>query len=92
MSRAICPHCDTTAKVYATKPQTKLVRDIYYACENVECRHTFLTRCEVIQTICPSMNPARDVVLPLSARFRASAPAAPPTPANDSAIEDLAEA
>lgn len=92
MSRWICPHCGTEAVRYATKPQTKLVRDSYYACENVECRGTFMARTEIVSMICPSMNPAKDIVLPVSTRFRAKAPEAPPTPANDGGLEEVAEA
>lgn len=92
MSRWICPHCSSEAKRYATKPQTNLVRDSYYACENVECRHTFLARTEIISTISPAMNPRAGVVLPMSARFRAKPPETPPTPANDGDVADLAEA
>lgn len=92
MSRWICPHCESEATRYATRLQTKLVRDSYYACENVECRHTFLARTEIVATICPALEPAADVKLPMSARFRAKPPATLPTPANDGEVEEVAEA
>jgi len=92
MRRAICPHCDQAATIYVTKTITNLVKDHYCACNNFDCRHTFVARSEIIYTICPPMKANPKVHLPQSARFQAKPPATPPTPANDSDQVALAEA
>jgi len=61
-----CPHCRRPARIRSSRAMTPLVRQLYLACTNVECGHTFGADIEITHTISPSACPAPDVHLRLA--------------------------
>ena len=64
MSASIdCPHCGAPASVRTSRPLTKLVRQIYLACSQLSCGHTFAAQLEITHSISPSACPDPDIHL-----------------------------
>lgn len=61
-----CPHCQSSCGISSSRGQTPLIRDIYYACKNVECGHTFLAQLVIVKTISPSSNPDPRLRIPIA--------------------------
>lgn len=68
--RTACPHCGTASVVRTSVQQTRLTREIVYACMNEECGHTFVGLLEVVRTLSPSATPDPGINLPLSSHVR----------------------
>lgn len=79
----LCPHCEARAKVRSSRTISRLVRESYYQCSDVECGHTFVAQISVIRTISPSAKPRAGVAIPFGVNRVPMAPRAPPAPAND---------
>jgi len=69
-----CPHCETTGKIRTSKTVTVTYRELYYACPNFLCGHTWKASLAFVHTISESACPKMGVQLP-------KAPI--PVPAND---------
>lgn len=65
-TRMACPHCDAQAEIRTSRIVSKTMRELAYACTNVECGHTFLAATEILRTLSPSATPNPAVNLPLS--------------------------
>ncbi len=76
-----CPHCQSRAIVRGSTEITPMVRELRMACENDDCRHTFVSQLSVIRTIRPSDCPNPAVRLPFGNRNLGPKP----RPANDDA-------
>jgi len=50
----ICPECGSHAKIRKTNRKHRHISDIYCACNNVECGHTFVMNLTFSHTISPS--------------------------------------
>ena len=77
-----CPHCEAPARKSSSRPVTRLVRDEYYSCSDVEdCGFTFKVQLSITTTLTPSRRPRAGVAIP----FGVSRPPPPalPLPAND---------
>ena len=61
-----CPHCDGLAQVRTSKSVTRLVRESYLQCRNVECGHTFVAQMVIVRTLSPSAAPRADVHIPMA--------------------------
>lgn len=86
--RLNCPHCDGATKVRGNLPLSPLRVELYMACTNIFCGHTFACLLKVARTLTPSACPSPEVLIPrgdgkdrgaelprMSARFvRANAP------------------
>lgn len=68
--RTACPHCGMASVVRTSVQQTRLTREIVYACMNEECGHTFVGLLEVVRTLSPSATPDPSINLPLSTHVR----------------------
>ncbi len=73
-----------------SKSMTRLVRESYIQCNNIECGHTFVAQLVIVRTLSPSAAPRNDIHLPVvpPPNFRRRRPAA----ANDdgAALGDVA--
>ncbi|SFE09629.1 ogr/Delta-like zinc finger family protein [Paracidovorax konjaci] len=65
-TRMACPHCDAQAEIRTSRVVSKTMRELIYACTNVECGHTFVAATEVLRTLSPSATPDPAVNIPLS--------------------------
>lgn len=65
-TRMACPHCDATSEIRTSRLVSKTMRELIYACTDVECGHTFVALTEVVRTLSPSAKPNPTVLLPLS--------------------------
>ncbi|GGY12760.1 transcriptional regulator [Massilia dura] len=61
-----CPHCDTRAIARSSHKLSDTMREITFACPNVECGHTFVANLEAVRTLSPSGMPKNGLNLPLS--------------------------
>jgi hypothetical protein len=82
-----CPHCSSQCGLRTSRVQSDISRELYYACRNVECGHTFKAQLAIICTLSPSSDPRPGINLPIAAvRLRRRPGAAnddKPVPAND---------
>lgn len=65
-TRMACPHCDAQAEIRTSRMLSKTMREMFYACTNLECGHTFVAMTEIQRTLSPSATPNPKVNLPLS--------------------------
>lgn len=86
-----CPHCGGATRIGNSKTHDRMYRQIYYACLDVECGHTFSADLVITHTISPSACPDPDVKLRVvPTRHRAALTESPdacglevPPPSND---------
>lgn len=60
-----CPHCEQKAIVRTSRKVTRVVREIYFACTEPRCGHTFVAQLAILRTLSPSACPNPLVNLPL---------------------------
>ncbi|MEH6460379.1 ogr/Delta-like zinc finger family protein [Chitinimonas sp. JJ19] len=58
-----CPHCGKTAHTRTSKQVSRLSREVYFQCSNLECGHTFVGVMEIVRTLSPSAMPNPEVRL-----------------------------
>ncbi|MBV8271636.1 MAG: ogr/Delta-like zinc finger family protein [Cupriavidus sp.] len=83
-----CPHCGANANIRSSRRISRITRELYCQCTNLECGHTFVGLVEVVRTVSPSATPDPEIARQLAAR---SAPAEqrqahPTPPANAKAV------
>lgn len=67
-----CPHCKSKAATRNSREITPVYREVYLACGNVLCGHTYKAALHVVSTISPSAIPDPDIVLPFAVVSRAN--------------------
>ncbi len=67
-----CPHCEGPARIRQSRSFSRTVRELRYACLDVDCGHTFRAELVVTHTISPSARPSPEVRLPLWSIGRAA--------------------
>ena len=60
MATFVCPVCGSLAKIYASRPFSETAREMFLACTNERCEHSFRSLYDVLNTILPSALPADD--------------------------------
>lgn len=60
MATFVCHACGSLAKIYASRPLSETAREMFLACTNERCQHTFRSMYDVLNTILPSALPADD--------------------------------
>ena len=60
MANFVCPVCGALAKIYASRPFSETAREMFLACTNERCEHSFRSLYDVLNTILPSALPADD--------------------------------
>ena len=60
MATFVCPVCGALAKIYASRPMSETAREMFIACTNERCEHSFRSLYDVLNTILPSALPADD--------------------------------
>lgn len=60
MANFVCPVCGALAKIYASRPMSETAREMFLACANERCEHSFRSIYDVLNTILPSALPADD--------------------------------
>lgn len=82
-----CPHCDAPSGTRSSREVSATAREIYFACSDVECGHTYVGHLVVVRSIRPSGKPNPRVHLPVgrlpSPSEIAACNDAHPYPAND---------
>jgi formylmethanofuran dehydrogenase subunit B len=63
-NKTVCPHCGSNCHSIKTKQQTRMVREVTYACQNVKCGFMFVAQINPIRTIVPSQEPSPDIHIP----------------------------
>lgn len=82
-----CPHCDSRSEIRSSRAMSLTVRDIYYACTEVTCGHTWVAQLSIVRTLSQPACPRPSVRIPfIPERHR------PPHPANDPLPEIAAQA
>lgn len=81
-----CPHCDERSAVEESRPVTRIVRDLYFRCSNLDCGFTFKAQLCVIAEISPPAAAHPAVRLPKIPPRRRGGQVAP---ANDNQAEAL---
>ena len=81
-----CPHCNGPSRVRSSRGITSTYRQLFMACLDPECGHTFGVELTVTHTISPSAKPNPDVSL-RTAPPRRRGGSDLPTPANDDVPE-----
>ena len=66
-----CPHCRSKAATRNSREITPVYREVYLACTNVLCGHTYKAGLHIVSTISPSAIPDPDIVLPFAVVTRA---------------------
>lgn len=69
-TRMACPHCGASSEIRTSRMVSKTMRELIFACTNVECGHTFVALTEIVRTLSPSATPDPAVNLPLSSHVR----------------------
>jgi Ogr/Delta-like zinc finger len=62
--RLICPYCNSSSTIRHSEQVTETVRNIYAACRNLDCGHTWKAQLSFVHTISPSAVPRPDLHLP----------------------------
>lgn len=75
--RMDCPHCGSKASIRTSRPVSRMTRELYCQCTNLDCGHTFVSLVEVVRTLSPSSIPDPDIARQLAGR--SSAGGVPPT-------------
>lgn len=78
-----CPHCDSQSIVRTCRGVTKTYRELYFACSDVECGHTWVAELTIVRTLSPAACPDPSVNLPVTPPQRRFRGAPIRTPAND---------
>ena len=60
MANFVCPVCGALAKIYASRPMSETAREMFLACANERCEHSFRAIYDILNTILPSALPADD--------------------------------
>jgi len=60
MATFACPVCGSPAKIYASRPFSDTAREMFLACSNERCEHSFRSRYDILNTILPSALPEDD--------------------------------
>jgi len=60
-----CPHCGQSAPVRTSRQVTRLYRELYHQCSNLDCGHTFASALSITHTISQSACPDHSVELPV---------------------------
>lgn len=82
--RINCPHCGTVAGIRSSRAVSRLTREMYCQCCNLECGHTFVGLVEVVRTLSPSAVPDPDIEKQLSGHStHAASKDSAPTPPLD---------
>lgn len=63
-----CPHCDGRVRTQTSRQLSRLVREIYFECIDVDCGHRFVAQLGIVRTLVPSLKPRVDVALPIVER------------------------
>lgn len=61
-----CPHCGQSAPVRTSRQVTRLYRELYHQCSNIDCGHTFASALSITHTISQSACPDHSVDLPVA--------------------------
>lgn len=61
-----CPHCKARAIARSSREKSDTMREIWFACTDIECGHTYAAALEVIRTLSPSAKPRAGLALPMS--------------------------
>ncbi|WP_082847521.1 MULTISPECIES: ogr/Delta-like zinc finger family protein [unclassified Erythrobacter] len=61
-----CPHCGQSAPVRTSRQVTRLYRELYHQCSNLDCGHTFASALSITHTISQSACPDHSVDLPVA--------------------------
>lgn len=61
-----CPHCTKPAQARSSRELSRTLREIFYACSDPECGHTFVANLEAVRTLSPSAKPNSEIRLPIS--------------------------
>lgn len=60
MASFVCPVCGSLAKIYASRPFSATAREMFLACSNERCEHSFRSLYDILNTILPSALPEDD--------------------------------
>jgi hypothetical protein len=60
-----CPECAGGARIRQSRALSELVRELRYACVDVDCGHTFRAELVITHTISPSARPSPRLRLPI---------------------------
>lgn len=60
MANFVCNVCGSLAKIYASRPLSETAREMFLACTNERCEHSFRAIYDLLNTILPSALPADD--------------------------------
>ncbi len=66
-----CPHCKAKAATRSSREITPIYREVYLACSNVLCGHTYKASIAVVSTISPSAIPDPAIAIPFAEITRA---------------------
>jgi hypothetical protein len=61
--RITCPHCEQPGKIRTSRTITRMTREAYVQCENLDCCHVWKVIIGAVTTIAPSINPNTAVYL-----------------------------
>lgn len=85
--RMDCPHCGSKSSIRTSRPVSRMTRELYCQCTNLDCGHTFVSLVEVVRTLSPSSIPDPDIARQLAGRSSARG-MPPPDP---SAVQPTSE-
>ncbi|WP_159281981.1 ogr/Delta-like zinc finger family protein [Rahnella variigena] len=60
--KVVCPECEANATIKKTNRKHKLLSDVYCACGDLECGHTFVLTLAYSHTLSPSAKTHFDTV------------------------------
>ncbi len=60
--QVICPECGAWAKIRKTNRKHRQISDIYCACDDIECGHTFVLNVIFSHTLSPSAKSKKDLL------------------------------
>lgn len=72
--RMDCPHCGSKSNIRSSRSVTRMTRELYCQCTNLDCGHTFASLVEVVRTLSPSSIPDPDIARQLAGRSANAAP------------------
>ncbi|SDC10155.1 Ogr/Delta-like zinc finger [Cupriavidus sp. YR651] len=73
--RMDCPHCGSKSNIRSSRPVSRMTRELYCQCTNLDCGHTFVSLVEVVRTLSPSSIPDPDIARQLAGRSANAVPA-----------------
>lgn len=77
--RMNCPHCGSKSSIRTSRPISRMTRELYCQCTNLNCGHTFVSLVEVVRTLSPSCIPDPDIARQLAGRSANAMPAPEPS-------------